>query len=74
MRAAWSSGRLAIRPRKIFRSTFNLTLSKENQISLMKVMRELTKNPMALLALLRFGKQSRHAGRTFGEIFWMDMC
>jgi len=42
---------------------FNLTLSKKNQISLMKVMRELTKNPMALPALLRFGKQSRHAAQ-----------
>jgi nucleoside phosphorylase len=42
---------------------FNLTLSKKNQISLIKVMRELMKNPLALPALWRFGKQSRHAAQ-----------
>jgi nucleoside phosphorylase len=41
---------------------FNLTLSKKNEVSLGKVMLELLKNPLALPALIRFGKQSREAG------------
>ena len=40
---------------------FSLTLSKNHQISLGKVLLQLLKNPPALPALLRFGKQSRHA-------------
>jgi len=40
---------------------FSLTLSKNHQISLGKVLLQLLKNPLALPALLRFGKQSRHA-------------
>lgn len=40
---------------------FNRTLSKKNQISLWKVLLELLKNPMALPALVRFGRQSRRA-------------
>jgi len=42
---------------------FNLTLSKKNEISLLKVLRELAKNPLVLPALLRFGRQSRFAAR-----------
>ena len=41
---------------------FNLTLSEKNDVSLPKVMMELLKNPMALPALIRFGKQSQQAG------------
>lgn len=40
---------------------FNRTLSKKNQISLSKVFLELAKNPLALPALVRFGRQSRRA-------------
>ena len=41
---------------------FNLTLSEKKEISLGKVMLELLKNPLALPALIRFGKQSQRAG------------
>jgi nucleoside phosphorylase len=40
---------------------FGLTLSKNNQISLAKVVMQLFKNPRALPALVRFGRQSRYA-------------
>jgi nucleoside phosphorylase len=40
---------------------FNLTLSKRHEVSVLKVIGELAKNPLALPALLRFGKQSRNA-------------
>ncbi len=40
---------------------FNLTLSQKQEISLGKVMLELLKNPLALPALIRFGKQSQRA-------------
>jgi adenosylhomocysteine nucleosidase len=40
---------------------FNLTLSKNHQISVAKVILQLTKNPFALPALVRFGRQSRKA-------------
>lgn len=40
---------------------FNLTLSKKHQVSVLKVIRELMKNPLMLPALLRFGGQSRRA-------------
>jgi hypothetical protein len=42
---------------------FNRTISKENQISVAKVMVELAKNPFALPGLLRFGRQSRYAAQ-----------
>jgi hypothetical protein len=40
---------------------FNLTLSDKHQVSVIKVVGELAKNPFALPALLRFGRQSRRA-------------
>jgi nucleoside phosphorylase len=42
---------------------FNRTLSKKNQISLAKLLLELSKNPLALPALVRFGRQSRRAAQ-----------
>jgi adenosylhomocysteine nucleosidase len=39
---------------------FSLTLSKNHQISLGKVLLQLSMNPMALPALIRFGRQSRN--------------
>lgn len=41
---------------------FNRTLSRQNDVSISKVLGELLKNPLALPALLRFGKQSWQAG------------
>jgi adenosylhomocysteine nucleosidase len=46
---------------------FNVTLSKKNEISLRKVMVELAKNPSALPALLRFGRQSRFAAQRLAD-------
>ncbi|MGB7729682.1 MAG: hypothetical protein WBL50_16750 [Candidatus Acidiferrum sp.] len=46
---------------------FNLTLSDERQISMIKVLRELVKHPRAFPALLRFGKQSRRAAQRLAE-------
>lgn len=46
---------------------FNRTLSKRNQISIIKVLGELIKNPFVLPALLRFGKQSRLAAQTLAN-------
>jgi nucleoside phosphorylase len=40
---------------------FNRTLTKDKQVSVMKVIGELLRNPFALPGLLRFGKQSRRA-------------
>jgi adenosylhomocysteine nucleosidase len=40
---------------------FNLTMSKESQISVSKVVAQLLKHPLALPALLRFGRQSHRA-------------
>jgi nucleoside phosphorylase len=40
---------------------FNRTLTKDKQVSVMKVVGELLRNPFALRGLLRFGKQSRQA-------------
>lgn len=40
---------------------FNRTISKDRQVSISKVFFELMKNPLALPALLRFGRQSREA-------------
>jgi adenosylhomocysteine nucleosidase len=42
---------------------FNLTLSRKSQISISKVILQLIKNPRALPALLRFGRQSRLAAQ-----------
>jgi len=42
---------------------FNLTLSGKHQISVIKVIRELMKNPLVLPALVRFGNQSRRAAK-----------
>jgi adenosylhomocysteine nucleosidase len=41
---------------------FNLTLSNKKEVSVTKVLVQLLKNPLALPALIRFGKQSRRAG------------
>jgi len=41
---------------------FNLTLSNKREVSIVKVLLQLLKNPFALPALIRFGKQSRRAG------------
>src|SRR5262249_31909145 len=41
---------------------FNLTLSNKREVSIAKVLLQLLKNPLALPALIRFGKQSRRAG------------
>ena len=46
---------------------FNLTLSDDRQISMVKVLRELAKHPQAFPALLRFGKQSRRAAQRLAE-------
>jgi len=46
---------------------FSLTLSKDHQISLGKVFLQLLKNPLALPALMRFGRQSRHAAERLAE-------
>jgi adenosylhomocysteine nucleosidase len=46
---------------------FNRTFSQQHQVSLAKVLRELAKNPLALPALLRFGRQSRHAAERLAE-------
>ena len=43
--------------------TFNLTLSDKHQISVIKVIRELMKNPLVLPALVRFGNQSRRSAK-----------
>lgn len=40
---------------------FSLTLSAKQQISIAKVLWQLLKNPLALPALMRFGRQSRYA-------------
>jgi len=46
---------------------FSLTLSKNHQISLGKVLLQLLKNPPAFPALLRFGKQSRLAAEKLAK-------
>jgi adenosylhomocysteine nucleosidase len=46
---------------------FNRTLSGNNDVSLGKVLAEVLKNPLALPALIRFGKQSRQAGEALAE-------
>jgi len=42
---------------------FNLTLTERNQVSIPKVLAQLAKNPFALPALIRFGRQSENAAR-----------
>jgi adenosylhomocysteine nucleosidase len=42
---------------------FNLTLSKNHQVSLTKVILQLAKNPFVLPSLVRFARQSRKAAR-----------
>ena len=49
---------------------FNLTISSDRQISIAKVLVELAKNPLALPALIRFGKQSRKAAE--GLVSFLD--
>jgi adenosylhomocysteine nucleosidase len=46
---------------------FSLTLSRKNEISIGKVLVELLKNPLALPALLRFGRQSRQAAERLAK-------
>jgi adenosylhomocysteine nucleosidase len=43
---------------------FNLTLSKDHQVSVAKVILQLAKNPLVLPSLVRFGKQSRKAAKS----------
>ena len=49
---------------------FNLTISSDRQISIPRVLVELAKNPLALPALIRFGKQSRKAAE--GLVSFLD--
>jgi nucleoside phosphorylase len=49
---------------------FNLTVSKDARISVPKVVWQLAKNPSALPALLRFGKQSRKAAE--GLVIYLE--
>ena len=56
---------------------FNLTLSEQKEVSLSKVLVELAKNPLALPALIRFGKQSKRAGALlagFLESYLQDLA
>lgn len=46
---------------------FNQTLSKKHQISVARVILELAKHPLALPALLRFGRQSRRAAERLAK-------
>jgi adenosylhomocysteine nucleosidase len=46
---------------------FNLTLSEKKEVSLSKVLVQLLKNPLALPALIRFGRQSKRAGALLAE-------
>jgi adenosylhomocysteine nucleosidase len=46
---------------------FSLTLSKNHQVSVRKILLQLLKNPLALPALLRFGKQSRLAAERLAK-------
>lgn len=46
---------------------FSLTLSKKNKISVGKVLLQLLKNPLALAALVRFGKQSQSAAERLAK-------
>jgi len=46
---------------------FSLTLSKNHQISVGKVLVQLLKNPLSLPALIRFGKQSRKAAQRLAK-------
>ncbi len=46
---------------------FNLALSKKSQISLVKVIGQLMRNPLALPALLRFGRQSQLAAKRLAK-------
>jgi nucleoside phosphorylase len=41
---------------------FNLTLSTQNQVSILKVLAQLAKNPLVLPSLIHFGRQSKRAG------------
>lgn len=65
--AAWGARSVVIRSISDSASedlpiNFNLTLSKKREVSLARVLLQLLKNPFALPALIRFGKQSRRAG------------
>ena len=66
--SAWGARAVVVRAisdtaREDLPINFNRTLTKTNQISIVKVIGELMKNPLVLPALLRFGKQSRHAAQ-----------
>ncbi|HUN63773.1 MAG TPA: hypothetical protein VMU53_17370 [Candidatus Sulfotelmatobacter sp.] len=65
---AWGARTVVLRaisdlPEEDLPIDFNRTISKENQISVGKVMIELAKNPLVLPRLVRFGKQSRYAAQ-----------
>jgi len=46
---------------------FNRTRSGDDQVSLPKVLRELAKHPLAILRLIRFGRQSRRAAEALAD-------
>ncbi|HEX8871806.1 MAG TPA: hypothetical protein VF758_03505 [Candidatus Acidoferrum sp.] len=46
---------------------FNLALSKDHQVSTAKILVQLAKNPAALPALIRFGRQSRNAAERLAK-------
>jgi len=46
---------------------FGLALSNNHQVSLSKVLLQVLKNPIALPALVRFGRQSRHAAQRLAK-------
>jgi nucleoside phosphorylase len=46
---------------------FNLTISADKRISIPKVLVQLARNPLALPALMRFGKQSRRAAESLAS-------
>jgi|SRR5579883_125089 nucleoside phosphorylase len=46
---------------------FNRTLSSKNDVSIGRVLGEVLRNPFALPALIRFGKQSRRAGARLAD-------
>jgi hypothetical protein len=46
---------------------FNRTLSKNHRVSVIKVIGELAKNPLALPGLLRFARESRQAAERLAK-------
>ena len=70
--SAWGARSLVIRAisdsaKEDLPIDFSLALSRRNEISVGKVVVQLLKNPLALPALVRFGKQSRHAAERLAK-------